>query len=55
MKITVSGTGYVGLSLAVLLGRCNDVAAVDIIPERVNAINHRISPIQDPLLSKTLA
>ena len=55
MKITVSGTGYVGLSLAVLLGRCNEVSAVDIIPERVDAINRGVSPIQDPLLSKILA
>ena len=46
-KIAVAGTGYVGLSLAVLLSQHNEVHAVDIIPEKVDLINHRKSPIQD--------
>ena len=41
MKITVAGTGYVGLSMAVLLAQHNDVTAVDIIPEKVELLNHR--------------
>jgi len=47
MKIAVAGTGYVGLSLAVLLSQHNEVIAVDVIEEKVNKINNRISPIQD--------
>ena len=47
MKIAVAGTGYVGLSLAVLLSQHHQVTAVDIIPEKVDLINKRISPIQD--------
>ena len=47
MKIAVAGTGYVGLSLAVLLAQHNEVWAVDIIPEKVKKINNKISPIQD--------
>lgn len=47
MKIAVAGTGYVGLSLATLLSQYNDVVAVDVIEEKVNKINKRISPIQD--------
>ena len=47
MKIAVAGTGYVGLSIAVLLSQHNEVTAVDIIPEKVEMINNRISPIQD--------
>ena len=47
MKIAVAGTGYVGLSLAVLLSQKNDVVAVDIIPEKVEMINNKISPIID--------
>ena len=46
-KIAVAGTGYVGLSLAVLLAQHNDVTAVDVIPEKVEKINSFISPIQD--------
>ena len=46
-KIAVAGTGYVGLSLAVLLAQHNDVTAVDIIPEKVEKLNNYISPIQD--------
>ena len=47
MKITVAGTGYVGLSMAVLLAQHNDVTAVDIIPEKVELLNSRKSPIAD--------
>ena len=47
MKIAVAGTGYVGLSLAVLLSRYNDVVAVDLIEEKVEKINNKISPIKD--------
>lgn len=55
MKIAVAGTGYVGLSLAVLLAQHNKVTAVDIIPEKVEKINNRISPIQDEYIEKYLA
>ena len=51
-RIAVAGTGYVGLSLAVLLAQYNKVTAVDIIPERVNLINNRKSPIQDEYIKK---
>ena len=54
-KIAVAGTGYVGLSLAVLLSQHNDVTAVDIIPEKVEKINNWISPIQDDFLEQYLA
>lgn len=54
MKIAVAGTGYVGLSLAVLLAQQNKVTAVDIIPEKVEKINSRISPIQDEFIEKYL-
>ena len=54
-KIAVAGTGYVGLSLAVLLSQHNDVTAVDIIPEKVEKINNWTSPIQDDYIEKYLA
>ncbi len=54
-NIAVAGTGYVGLSLAVLLAQHNHVTAVDIIPEKVDKINNRISPIQDEYIEKYLA
>ena len=54
-KIAVAGTGYVGLSLAVLLAQHNDVTAVDIIPEKVDAINAYRSPIQDDYIERYLA
>ena len=52
MKIAVAGTGYVGLSLATLLSQNNEVWALDIIPEKVEKINKRISPIQDEYIEK---
>lgn len=55
MKIAVAGTGYVGLSIAVLLAQRNTVKAVDIIPEKVELINNRKSPIQDEYIEKYLA
>ncbi len=55
MKIAVAGTGYVGLSIATLLAQHNEVVAVDIIPEKVEMINNRISPIQDDYIEKYLA
>ena len=55
MNITVIGTGYVGLSLAVLLAQHNKVVAVDVIPEKVEKINKGISPIQDKYIEKYLA
>ncbi|MBO4251196.1 MAG: nucleotide sugar dehydrogenase [Clostridia bacterium] len=55
MKIAVAGTGYVGLSMAVLLAQHNEVKAVDIIPEKVNLINAKKSPIQDEYIEKYLA
>lgn len=54
MKIAVAGTGYVGLSLAVLLSRYNDVVAVDLIEEKVEKINNKISPIKDEYVEKYL-
>ncbi len=54
-KIAVAGTGYVGLSLAVLLSQHNDVKAVDIVPEKVEKLNRWISPIQDEYIEKYLA
>ena len=52
MKIAVAGTGYVGLSLATLLSVKNEVVALDVIPEKVEKINNRISPIQDEYIEK---
>ena len=55
MKIAVAGTGYVGLSMAVLLSQHNEVTAVDIVPEKVEKINDWCSPIQDDYIEKYLA
>ena len=55
MKIAVAGTGYVGLSIATLLAQHNEVVAVDVIPEKVAAINAKISPIRDCDISRFLA
>lgn len=55
MKIAVAGTGYVGLSLAVLLAQHNEVTAVDIIPQKVDLINNKKSPIHDEYIEKYLA
>ena len=55
MKIAVAGTGYVGLSMATLLAQHNQVVAVDIIPEKVEMINRRQSPIQDEYIEKYFA
>lgn len=54
MKIAIAGTGYVGLSLAVLLSQHNEVKAVDIIPQKVDLINQKKSPIQDEYIEKYL-
>jgi len=55
MKIAIAGTGYVGLSIATLLSQHHEVMAVDIVPEKVDLINHRKSPIQDEYIEKYLA
>ena len=55
MKIAVAGTGYVGVSMATLLAQHNQVMAVDIMPEKVEKINQRISPIQDEYIEKYFA
>ena len=55
MKITVAGTGYVGLSIATLLAQHNSVTAVDIVPERVDMVNNKKSPIQDEYIEDYLA
>lgn len=55
MKIAVAGTGYVGLSIATLLAQHNEVVAVDVIPEKIEKINNRISPIQDEYIEKYFA
>ena len=55
LKIAVAGTGYVGLSIATLLSQHHKVTAVDIIPEKVELINNRKSPIQDEYIEKYLA
>ena len=54
MKIAVAGTGYVGLSIATLLSQHNEVVAVDVIQDKVNKINNRVSPIQDEYIEKYL-
>ena len=54
MKIAVAGTGYVGLSMACLLAQHNEVIALDIIPEKVDLINKKKSPIQDEYIEKYL-
>ena len=55
MKIAVAGTGYVGLSIATLLAQHNEIVAVDVVPEKVEKINKRISPIQDEYIEKYFA
>ena len=55
MKIAVAGTGYVGLSIATLLAQHNQVVAIDIIPEKVDMVNHRQSPIQDEYIERYFA
>lgn len=55
MKIAVAGTGYVGLSIATLLAQHNQVVAVDIVSERVDLVNKRISPIQDEYIEQFFA
>ena len=55
LNIAVAGTGYVGLSIATLLSQHHQVTAVDVIPEKIEKINHRISPIQDEYIEKYLA
>ena len=54
MRIAVAGTGYVGLSIATLLAQKNHVTAVDIVPEKVEMLNRRQSPIQDEYIEKYL-
>ena len=55
IKIAVAGTGYVGMSIATLLAQHHQVTAVDVIPEKVEKINHQVSPIQDEYIEKYLA
>ena len=55
MKITVAGTGYVGMSIATLLAQHNEVTAVDVVPKRVDMVNHKKSPIQDDYIEEYLA
>ena len=55
MKIAVAGTGYVGLSIATLLAQHNEVVSVDIVPERVEMVNRRKSPIQDDYIERFFA
>lgn len=55
LKIAVAGTGYVGMSIATLLSQHHEVVAVDVLPEKVDKINHKISPIQDDYIEQYLA
>ena len=55
IKVAVAGTGYVGLSIATLLSQHHHVTAVDVIPKKVDKLNHRVSPIQDEYIEKYLA
>ena len=55
MKIAVAGTGYVGMSIATLLAQHNRVVAVDVVPDKVEKINRRVSPIQDEYIERYLA
>ena len=55
MRIAVAGTGYVGLSMATLLAQHHSVVAVDVVPEKVEKINRRESPIQDEYIEKFFA
>ena len=55
LKIAVAGTGYVGLSIATLLAQHHKVIAVDVIPEKIDKINRRKSPIQDEYIERYLA
>lgn len=55
MKIAIAGTGYVGLSIATLLTQHHQVVAVDVIPEKVDMLNRKESPIQDEYIEKYLA
>ena len=52
LKIAVAGTGYVGLSMAVLLSQHHDVAAVDVVEDKVKKLNNKVSPIQDEYIEK---
>ena len=54
IKVAVAGTGYVGLSIATLLSQHHHVTAVDVIPEKVEKLNNKISPIQDDYIEKYL-
>lgn len=55
IKVAVAGTGYVGLSIATLLSQHHHVTTVDVIPEKVEKLNNKISPIQDDYIEKYLA
>lgn len=55
LKITVAGTGYVGLSIATLLAQHHQVTAIDVVSEKVELINNKKSPIQDEYIEKYLA